>query len=61
MATPLSPPEQGQDTAPQEGRRITRLMLGGLAGLFVLALVLWARYGSAVFLETMANAWAYCF
>lgn len=43
------------------GGRFVRIALVGLAVLGVLALGLWSRYGSAVFLETMATAWAYCF
>lgn len=48
------------DTAGGE-RRLARVIAVGFAALFALALVLWARYGSAVFMETMATAWAYCF
>lgn len=47
---------------PASGNRalIRTLALAG-AALFALALGLWAQYGTAIFMETMANAWAYCF
>lgn len=52
-------PQQAVQAA--EGRNVARLVIIGFGALFALAVVLWARYGSAVFMETMANAWAYCF
>ena len=36
------------------------LALAGFALLFVAALLLWARYGSAVFVDGLAMAWS-CF
>jgi len=42
-------------------RGVARYALIGIGLLALLAVGLWARYGSVVFLETMANAWAYCF
>lgn len=42
-------------------RTIVRAALIGGVVLAGLAVALWARYGGVVFMETMANAWAYCF
>ncbi len=36
------------------------LATGGFGLLFVAALLLWARYGTAVFLDRLAMAWS-CF
>lgn len=51
----------GEPAATTANRTLVRTLILAAAVLFLVALGLWARYGSAIFLETMANAWAYCF
>ena len=45
----------------QSARRTVRLSVLVVAGLFVLAVALWTRYGGAVFVEMLATAWSACF
>ena len=51
--------------APQPAKRVARALVAGGAGLgaviFVAALILWVRYGTAVFFETIASGFASCF
>lgn len=47
--------EKAQTRALLKGVGVGAVVLVGLA------VGLWARYGTAVFLDTMATAWAYCF
>jgi hypothetical protein len=54
-----------QLTASSRGARLSRaLAVGGTvfaAALLIAALILWARYGSAVFFEMIASGFAACF
>jgi hypothetical protein len=51
--------------APAPANRLARALVVGGAGLGVLllvaALILWARYGTAVFFEMIASGFAACF
>jgi hypothetical protein len=55
----LTPPASGP------ANRLARALVVGGAGLgavlLVAALILWARYGTAVFFETIASGFAACF
>lgn len=57
-APSIRPHPAGED---RPSRLFFRLMVLGGVALAGLALALWARYGTVVFMETMASAWAYCF
>lgn len=57
MADVLPAPEREDRST----RRAVRLAAVAVFGLFALALVLWARYGGAVFVEMLSAAWAACF
>jgi hypothetical protein len=60
MALPLSTPEAFEPT-----NRLARALVVGGAGLgavlLLAALILWARYGTAVFFEMIASGLAACF
>jgi hypothetical protein len=64
MALPLSTPQQLPATS-QPVRRLVPALLIGAAGLGMVvllgALVLWFRYGTAVFFEMIASGIAACF
>ena len=51
--------------ASRPASRIARALVAGGAGLgaviFVAGLILWVRYGTAVFFETIASGFAACF
>lgn len=51
--------------APQPANRVARALVAGGAGLgavfLIGALILWARYGTAVFFEMIASGFAACF
>jgi hypothetical protein len=64
MALPLSTPQQLPGTS-QPARRVARAVVVGVVGLGIAlllgALVLWFRYGTAVFFEMIASGIAACF
>ncbi|MGZ5876585.1 MAG: hypothetical protein ACXWKP_31385 [Bradyrhizobium sp.] len=64
MARPLSTPQQ-LPGAHQPARRVARALAVGGVGLGVVlllgALVLWFRYGTAVFFEMIASGISACF
>ena len=60
MAVPAGHLDSEPATAPANRTFLRVLAFGGVS-LVALAIGLWSRYGTVVFMETMANAWAYCF
>jgi hypothetical protein len=64
MAHPLSTPQPLHGAA-QPSRKLARAIAVGGAGLgaalLILALVLWFRYGTAVFFEMIASGISACF
>ncbi|MCA0423244.1 MAG: hypothetical protein LCH61_07950 [Proteobacteria bacterium] len=42
-------------------RGFRRIAIFGVLALVLLTGLLWARYGSIVFIEMLATAWAMCF
>ncbi len=50
-------------TPPEKAELARTLRALGLGALFLagIALALWSRFGSAVFMDMLATAWAYCF
>ena len=63
MALPLSSPNELPATLPtRKVGRVIAVTLAAMGGVvLVAALVLWFRYGSAVFFETIAAGIAGCF
>jgi hypothetical protein len=64
MVQLLSTPQLTTQASPPASRLARALVAGGAGlgvALLIAALILWARYGSAVFFEMIASGFAACF
>lgn len=57
-ATAPNEPAHAEDPAVWGGPSPRALALGGFACLFAAGLLLWAKYGSAIFVDGAAALWA---
>ncbi len=60
----ISTPQLTPPASPPANRLARALVVGGAglgAALFISAVIMWARYGTAVFFEMIASGFAACF